>query len=237
MPRRPSRTPAVPTVPGIDLEFRPASYWDAPDPVSAIVQNIKGQQRRRMARDFLDSPVANALNDTLGPIDDGLLADRVGDADRIALGRIHPSFMGGEYLPDYGVGEVEIARVVLQSSTQDVYSLRARRSRPGGRIRYRLLDEYEGTYELTPASSTRSLSLRELIHLLDTVEGDIDTGGDGLVLCWAAQQLEHGDDPDDAIAFVSVESSVYPRLTRYYDARLRSWAAERRAELGEDHDG
>ena len=36
-----------------DLTFRPASYWDLADPVGSIVQSITGENRRRMARDFV----------------------------------------------------------------------------------------------------------------------------------------------------------------------------------------
>ena len=47
---------------GTDLDFRPARYWDAPDPAAAITRNIKGQWRREIMRDFIsgDAPVARA---------------------------------------------------------------------------------------------------------------------------------------------------------------------------------
>jgi hypothetical protein len=47
------------------------------------------------------------------------------DEARISLGQIHPTFMGGEYLPNYCRQEVEIARIALASTTSDVISLRA----------------------------------------------------------------------------------------------------------------
>jgi hypothetical protein len=34
-------------VSAFDLAFRPASYWDHPDPVTAIRSRITGQNRRR----------------------------------------------------------------------------------------------------------------------------------------------------------------------------------------------
>jgi hypothetical protein len=55
--------------------------------------------------------------------------------------------MGGEYLPDYEQGEVEIARLVLASTTQDVYSVRARWV--GSVLRYHIVDEYETDWYLT----------------------------------------------------------------------------------------
>lgn len=58
----------------------------------------------------------------------------------------------------------------------------ARRSR--SRCHYQLVDEYNGDFSLMPATSREPLTLRRLIRLLDTVEGDIETNGAGLVLCW-----------------------------------------------------
>jgi hypothetical protein len=135
-------TPVVPVVPGIDLDFRPTSYWADADPVSAIVRNIKGQNRRTLARDFIAGNVARSL----APIDEGLLEDTSDDALRTSLGHIHPSFMGGEYLPADRRHETEIARIVLDSATCDVISVRARIGRTGYRMRYRIVDEYDGTF-------------------------------------------------------------------------------------------
>jgi hypothetical protein len=76
--------------------------------------------------------------------------------------------MGGEYLPNYGRQEVEIARIALASTTSDVISLRARPS--GLRIKYTLVDEYKTEFQLPQETSSRPFSLRELIRFLDSVE-------------------------------------------------------------------
>ena len=55
--KRPVQFPAQP-IAGIDLDFRPASYWDAADPVVAITQNIKGHLRRGLVRDFMKGKLA-----------------------------------------------------------------------------------------------------------------------------------------------------------------------------------
>ena len=122
----------------IDLQFRPQSYWDSANPLTAILGNIKGENRRQMARDFITGSAAEIL----GEINSDLLADVIDDGLRNELGSLHPSWMGGEYLPDYLPGEVEIARIVLASVTQDIISVRARRRRGGTRILYRIVDEY-----------------------------------------------------------------------------------------------
>lgn len=223
-------SPAVEPVAGIDLEFRPASYMADAGPVEAILQQIAGEERRRLVREKLTRPPGADDAD----VAEWLLQDRLSHAERALLGQLHPRFMGGEYLPERGGTEVEIARVSLQSSTGDVYSLCARRV--GSRWHYRVYDEYEGTFQCAPATSRRPLTLRQLIHLLDTVEGnEIDTRGQGLVCCWPAWQQENGESPREAIEFVSVSSEVYPTLEAYYEARLEAWAAEYEEE-DEDFD-
>jgi len=102
---------------GIDCDFRPGSFWvPASDPLQAILRNIKGRRRREMIRDYY---AAGKLEE--------LLKDSLDNEARNQLEQIHPTFMGGEYLPNYGRCEVKIARITLESTTSDVISLRARR--------------------------------------------------------------------------------------------------------------
>jgi len=84
---------------------------------------------------------------------DELLKDSLDDEARNRLGQIHPTFMGGEYLPNYRRCEVEIARITLESTTSDVIRLRARSV--GSRIKYQLVDEY-GTSETNMPSDERT---------------------------------------------------------------------------------
>ena len=93
-----------------------------------VLRNVKGTKRREMIRDFNEQ----GRLDQLVPV---LTADELSDEDREGLGAIHPSFMGGEYLPGYRRNEVEIVRIELDSTTSDVISLRAR---PIGRKRPRI---------------------------------------------------------------------------------------------------
>jgi len=64
------------------------------------------------------------------------------EADRRALGRLHPSFMGGEHLPDRRETEVEIARINIDSTTSDVTSVYAKAGKD--RILDRVVDEHDG---------------------------------------------------------------------------------------------
>ena len=53
----------------------------------------------------------------------------ISPADIKALERVHPMFMGGNYLPDTEDGEVEIARIEIASTTRDVTCVFANRER------------------------------------------------------------------------------------------------------------
>ncbi len=85
------------------------------------------------------------------------------DEDQRTLGRLHPSFMGGEYLPNRRDTEVEIARINIDSTTSHVTSVYDRPSKD--RIYCRVVDEYRGDTlsEKRTRSSKRPLSLGELI--------------------------------------------------------------------------
>lgn len=215
----------------IELDFRPTSYSDFDGPVALAVNGINGQMRRAMVRDMLTvTGEQRAHYDTiLGPIDPGILQEEADQSSVESRSRsLGPNWLGGEFLPRRMAGEVEIARVVLQSATMDVYSLRARwRS---GRYHYRLVDEYGGTYRLCRKTSRRTLSLRQVVEILETVWGDIETGGAGLVACWWDQQWEYGDEPKACTDFAWVESEIYPELAAWYEAHAEAWREERWAE-------
>jgi hypothetical protein len=130
---------------GIDYDFRPESYWaPARNPLEAALRNVKGRNRREMIRDYY---VAGRLEE----LHENLIADTLDDQRRESLGAIHPTFMGGEYLPDYGRSEVEITRIELESTTYDVTSLRA--CPAGSRIRYRI--KSSPRYIINPTTSAR----------------------------------------------------------------------------------
>lgn len=223
----PARKPFVTPYSGIDLDFRPTSYCADHTPVAAVVQNITGTHRREVVALHM-SPEAGAL---LGEVDEALLQDTVAPDVRIALGQMHPTFMGGEYLPDYHAGEQEIARVEVDTSTGDVLSLRARRTRT--RYVYRLVDEYEASFDITPTTSRYPLTLREVIHLLDTASSDELWTSSGVVRCWPESRVENGEEPEDVLDGVEVSSEVYPMLGRYYRKALAAWAAELSEDEGD----
>lgn len=218
----------------IDLNCRPTSYIDFDDPVALVVNGINGQLRREMARDMLtaEGEKRAAYDALLGPIDPGILEERSSESFFRGMARVDPTWLGGEFLPTLKPGEVEIARIVLQSSTMDVTSVRARwRS---GRYHYRVVDEYgehEGdSYRLCRKTSVRTLTLGQLIEVIETAECDL-VHGVGLVELWWNQQRAYGDDPQKCTDFAWVESEQYPTLSEYYEWRAEAWRINFVSEL------
>jgi hypothetical protein len=215
---------------GIDYQFRPESYWaPARNPLEAALRNVKGRNRREMIRDYHEAG-------TLDQLGESLLADTLDEQSRKNLGLIHPTFMGGEYLPDYGRSEVEIARIELKSTTNDVLSFRARPL--GSRIKYRLVDEYSSEFQLPQQTSSRPLSLGELIRFLDSVEQEGVSEPSwtqfGFVLSSNQCNLDCGGDLEDLRDFTRVESDYYPDLASHYAEAIEEWYQARLAECPDE---
>jgi hypothetical protein len=199
----------VPEFPDIDLSYRPSTYF-GPLPLEVrVLSRITGHQRREILRKCL------AAGDDNYPPE--LEQSSLDEGFRAALGRIHPWYMGGEYLPPLSKNETEIARISLTSTTADQISVRARRLKE--RIAYRIVDEYPGdepTYNWCPRTSRQPLTLGDLVAMLD---GARDCGG--AVLGPVVFNIEScGGDADEYEDFVSVSSEFYPQLHDYYEARL-----------------
>jgi hypothetical protein len=203
---------------GFDLDFRPRSYFWPMGLREHLLATVKGTLRRELIallgeREALaDEAVA------------GILArERISEPLRRALGRIHPAFMSGEYLPDLRRGELEIARVTVGSVMGDVTSVRARRTKKG--IAYRIEDEHETEYEARPRWSREPLSMLELIRLIENAKPASPTLG---VL---KMNREGGSEWDDLEGFVEVTSPFYPQLGAWYERYLGLWIASRSGRL------
>ena len=200
------------TPPGIDLGYRPQSYFWPITHDTHLIAAIKGERRREAIRAAYDA-------DQVSPPDTLYATPTLSDADRCALKRLHPSSMGGEYLPDRRDTEVEIARINIDSTTSDVTSVYAKAGKD--RILYRAVDEYGG--DTLTAKRTRSakrpLSLGELIVFL---------------AAWPLQDvLEMNElDRDGAQDFTRPSSEVYPQFEAAIRARIDEWYPEE--EQGDD---
>ena len=130
--------------------------------------------------------------------------------------------LGREFLPHTEPSEVEIALISLESVTGDVIAVTARRR--GSRIVYRIQDEYETHFHFKPKTSTRPLSMGELVALIDGATGHLD-GATGLT---SAYRNYHATwtDPERLVDFVIVTSDFYPELEAYYEEEAVEWLAE-----------
>ena len=201
--RVPLSSPTTTMSPGPDLDFRPATYWPKDSMRLAILGNIQGEVRRRILEQALESG-----NDDFPP--EGLLKPVLEPGLRDLLGKIHPMFMGGEYLPDYLPEEVEIARVAMKSTTGDVTSVRAFRE-SDGLIHYRVVDEYEREYTIPKAESGLPLTTGEMIQLLDETSWEAK----GLVMPILEMNCEWNGG-DGMRGFIWVSSDFYPELAGHY---------------------
>lgn len=202
---------------GVDLDFRPAGYFWPLDLATHLLATVKGAERRKHIQSLIDANLLDQLEDLVASPS---LAPEV----RRFTGRIHPWFMGGEYLPDQKKGEVEIARITLASTTQDVVSIRAKKGRR--RLYYRVVDEYEGETLVgrNQRSSIRPLTLGQLIEFLDGAWSVRD----------AVTMNEMACDVNRMRRFVTVSSPFYPHLATHYDQCFVNWADE--CEQPEDED-
>ncbi len=141
----------------LDLSYRPESYFWPITHETHLIAAIKGERRRNIIRAAFDS-------NTVTPLDEHYAAPVLHEQDRRALGRLHPSFMGGEYLPNRQETEVEIARINIDSTTSDVTSVYAKAGK--SQIYYRVVDEYNGDTlsDKRTRTSKRPLTLAELVE-------------------------------------------------------------------------
>ena len=194
---------------GIELDYRPTSYFWAAEKGIALMSDIKGAERRRLFAKALATGEEAAFSQAL-------LAAALTEHDREALGRIHPAFMGGEYLPNRAQQEVEIARITIASTTQDVTCLYARQV--GNRIHYRMVDEYEGMTldEPSTRTSTKPLKLQELVAFF--------LKSWNLIACLEVNFEGEGYPREQVQGFiVDASSSFYAEFEDLVRARVDEW--------------
>ncbi len=201
MARKESKTPIAAT----SLKYRPRDYFGRYDLQTELLTHVKGRARRNMIRQALEE---GKITDVPSYLKDAELDD----VDRQMIGRIHPMYMGGEYLPRLKHEEVEVARISIKSTTYDVTVLYARVV--GHRIHYRVADEYGGDTlaEQSKRTSLRPLTMGKMIEfflgawdLMACLEGNFD------------------DDLEGMLDFFRGESEFYP----YFDATLREMVKAR----------
>ncbi len=189
---------------GIDLDFRPKAYFWPIAAETHLLATIKGATRRAEAARLIAAGAFDKL-------DNFLVASALSEDDRRYWGRIHPSLMGGEYLPDRAETEIEIARINIASTTSDVTSVYARRQ--GKRIAYRVVDEYGGDTlsSVTDRTSIRPLTLGQLT--------------DFFLAAWRLDEVLQMNelDREGAHDFVSPSSAFYPKFNDLIRECIDDW--------------
>ena len=144
----------------IDQLYRPTNYFWAYDRGIKLASNIKGAERKALYERLLKEGDSGAC--------DELLTQSALTVEQRRRANVHPAFMGGEYLPDCDPNEVEIARITIASTTQDVTCVYAKRV--AGGIDYRVVDEYEGMTldDETARRTTEPMALSELVQFFMT---------------------------------------------------------------------
>ncbi|HYD77550.1 hypothetical protein [Ramlibacter sp.] len=204
----------------VDLDQRPRSYLWADRLGIRLSSSIRGAARKRLyERSLADST----------DLPEPLLSEHLGDDARRAWGSFHPSLLGGEYLPERKPGEVEVARIVIASTTMDVTCVYA--SEADGRVVVRVVDEYEGgtLSDCVSREFGGPLSLRELT--------DFFLEAWDLTDCLHVNFCEHGYPRDDVHAFVlEASSDFYPEFGRLVHQRIDEWLDTVKADAEDDDD-
>ena len=192
----------------IDESYRPAHYFWAYDRGIRLASNIKGAERKALYERLLKEGDSGACDEIF--MQPSLTIEQRHMANR------HPAFMGGEYLPDCDPNEVEIARITIASTTQDVTCVYAKRVTGG--INYRVVDEYEGMTldDETTHYKTETMSLSELVQFLMTAWN--------LRMVLDANFVEHGYPRSHARGFiVDASSSFYAQFGDAMDNYVEDW--------------
>ena len=192
----------------IDGSYKPTNYFWAYDRGIRLASNIKGAERKALYERLLKEADSGAC--------DELLTQSSLTVEQRRRANVHPAFMGGEYLPDCDPNEVEIARITIASTTQDVTCVYAKRVTGG--IDYRVVDEYEGMTldDETASRTSEPMTLSELVQFFMTAWD--------LRMVFAANFVENGYPRSYARGFiVDASSSFYAEFGDAMDNFVEDW--------------
>jgi hypothetical protein len=205
----------------IDLNFRPKGYFWPLELQTHIVSSIKGASRKNYVKEMFEEGRQDELPTSV--TQPSLSPDL-----RKATGAVHPSAMGGEYLPDRQKDEIEIARINIDSTTSDVTCVYARRTKSG--IDYRAVDEYGGDTlsDQITCRSTMPLTLGEL--------ADFFLGAWDLFDVLSMNFGEHRYPAEDVRGFFEASSEFYPDFGKVIQQRVETWLQQKLSEFGNEPD-
>lgn len=196
------------------LEFKPDTYWNTRN---STLANIKGDLRKKFVLEVLKKGKLEDLSQWM-------LKEELPDEALRVMGKENPALLGGEYLPCYAAGEVEIARIAMNNHAQDVISVRAKQD--SALITYEVVDEYESKYIYDPKSSPSPLSFREIIMLLNSIR-DSREPTRAFTNPFRDFAVDADDDSNEVIHFLSISSVFYPFLESWFLEEAAEWHLQR----------
>jgi hypothetical protein len=177
-----------------DLEYKPKTYFSPQPLVTYLVDQVKNAAIRERLYVLLSEGRIEEIKQLLG--DGEITSNSIRH-----LEAIHPMFMGGNYLPNMDEGEVEIARIEIASTTNDVTCLFAKME--NGKIKLRVVDEYGGDTLNNPTEVVidEPMTLNEMTELFLTTWSLIDV-----------LEMNFDGQLDPALAFFKAKSRFYPKF-------------------------
>lgn len=139
--------------------------------------------------------------------------------------------LGKEFLSEIKENEVEIARLEMASTTQDVYSIRARLTK--NKILYHIEDEYEKDFWPVAGikSSKEPLTFKKLVKLIDNTSSSDHDYFFGAARDYNYEDGYYDKNPEDYSHFESLDSRFYPELYQYYELHNDKWLIEKKIEI------
>ena len=133
--------------------------------------------------------------------------------------------------------EVEICSIFLDSVQGDFISFRTKKKNDN--FIFWITDDHGNKYSLKQTSSFQTLTLEEVVDLLDTCKMTLfgTKCKPGIIRYYIEDAIESMQMPkDDAMDFVIVKSNFYPDLEKYYEEQKDVWCDEKLLEIYGDED-
>ena len=133
--------------------------------------------------------------------------------------------------------EVEICSIFLDSVQGDFISFRTKKKNDN--FIFWIIDDDGNKYSLKQTSSSQTLSLEEVVDLLDTCKMTLfgTKCKPGIIRYHIEVAIESMEMlKDDAMSFVIIKSDFYPDLEKYYEEQKSIWCDEILFEVYGDED-
>ena len=133
--------------------------------------------------------------------------------------------------------EVEICSIFLNSAQGEFITLRSKKK--NNEFIFWIDDEHGNKFSLKQTSSSQTLTLEEVVDLLDTCKMTLfgTKCKPGIIRYHIEVAIESMEMlKDDAMNFVAIKSDFYPELEKYYEEQKSVWCDEKLLEIYGDED-